>query len=903
MTAAPQSELMRFLHTVPAEATTPAVIGVGRGPEPATTLSRKALHDAVSVESAALRRRGIGPGSRVLLLAANSPAWVISALAVIDAGATLVPVDAQMASAELAFVAADAAPALALTSADRRGELAQCLPAERVHLLGEPLPDSAAPLPAETARDTDPAPVVIFYTSGTTGTPKGVPLSAANLISNVNALLSHGIAHAEDRILVPLPFHHVYPFTLGLLVPLRLGAPLILPASLVGAQIVRALQAGQPTIMLGVPGLYQAVWSALQARVNARGALAAAVFQRLLALAMGLRGRLGWRVGRVLFRGIHQRLAPSLRLMVSGGAALDPALGERLLGLGWDIATGYGLSETSPILTINPPERLRLARAGLPLHGVELRIAPAEAGSAPDGATTPGEVQARGANVFAGYWRRPEASAQAFTADGWFRTGDLGWFDEAGYLALAGRQSAMIVLPGGENIDPERVEQALAKAEPIREAGVLAHEGQLQAILVADAAVCRGLAGEALEARLTSAMREAARALPSHSRPTRLLISPDPLPRTRLGKLRRKALAALQQTLLAQAAGGEALRAEPIAIEAMAPEDQQLLSDPAARAVWALLRERYHDRRLTPDTVLASDLGIDSLAWMHLAVEIEQAAGLVLDDPAIARIELVRDLLREATAAEGSTEPPTAADADADHALIARLRDPESRLPEALRRHLAPRSRSEALLGWCAHALLRALLPRLVRVDLEGQLPERAPDDPPQLIMPRHLSALDPMVLTLVLPRHRLEPLRWAGWTGLLFNSRLRRRFSRAAGILPIDPVQAPRDSLLLAASALARGHDLVWFPEGQRSRDGRLQPFQPGIASLVRAAPVSVVPVSFTGTDRLMPPGRWLPRRGTVRIRIGAPLPPFPPEASAEATLATLQARVRELTEADAGA
>jgi long-chain acyl-CoA synthetase len=899
MTAAPESELMRFLCSVPADATTPAVIGVRRGPEPAETLSRKALFAAVSAGSAALRRAGIGPGQRVLLLAPNSPAWVISALAVLDAGATLVPVDAQMASAELAFVAEDAAPALALSGADRRDELAQWLPAERVYLLGAPLAAGAALTPAAADRGADAGPpAVIFYTSGTTGTPKGVPLTAANLISNVSALLGHGIAHAEDRILVPLPFHHVYPFTLGLLVPLRLGAPLILPASLVGAQIVRALQAGQPTIMLGVPGLYQAVWSALQARVNARGALAAALFQRLLTLAMGLRARLGWRVGRLLFRGIHQRLAPSLRLMVSGGAALDPALGERLLGLGWDIATGYGLSETSPILTINPPERLRLERAGLPLRGVELRIA-APAG-ARDGAPPAGEVQARGANVFAGYWRRPEASAQAFTADGWFRTGDLGWFDTDGYLALAGRQSAMIVLPGGENIDPERVEQALAKAGPIREAGVLELGGQLLAILVADADACRGLAGEALQARLTGAMREAARALPSHSRPARLLISPDPLPRTRLGKLRRKALIALQQTLLAQAAGGSAVRAEPIAIEAMAPDDQQLLSDPAARAVWALLCERYPDRRLTPDTVLAGELGIDSLAWMHLAVDIEHTAGLVLDDPAIARIESVRDLLREATAAEGSSEPRTAATADADDALIARLRDPEPRLPAALRQQLAPRSRTETLLGRGAHALLRSLLPLLVRVRVEGALPERAAGEPPQLIMPRHLSALDPMVLALVLPRHRLERLRWAGWTGLLFNSRLRRRFSRAAGILPIDPQQAPRDSLLLAASALARGHDLVWFPEGQRARDGRLQPFQPGIASLVRAAPVSVVPVSFTGTDRLMPPGRWLPRRGAVTIRIGAPLPPFPPEASADATLATLEARVRALSEAD---
>lgn len=899
MTECSASPLIDGLKTVGTDSTTPAVIAVPRGPGPVDSLDRAALFNAVDAGAQAFADAGIGAGQRVLLLAPNSLDWVVTALAVLTAGATLVPVDAQMASGELAFVLDDADPSLVLTTRERLDEVCSHSDAQRVQVLGEPLAaDFAASATSDSPTDAAP-PAVIFYTSGTTGTPKGVPLSPANLISNVDALLTHGIASGDDRILVPLPFHHVYPFTLGLLVPLRLGAPLILPASLVGAQIVRALQAGQPTIMLGVPGLYQAVWTALQTRVKARGKVPTALFQRLLTVAMALRARTGWRAGRVLFRGIHQRLAPSLRLMVSGGAALDPALGERLLGLGWDIATGYGLSETSPILTINPPDRLRIDRAGVPLHGVELRIAAIDAAdNTPASAEQPGEVQARGPNVFDGYWRRPDANDEAFTGDGWFRTGDLGWFDDQGYLALAGRRSAMIVLPGGENIDPERVEHTLAGPEAVREAGVIDSNGQLHAILVADASVCRGLDDDAREARLADALREAARSLPSYARPARLLISADPLPRTRLGKLRRKALRALHDTLLEQAERGVTVAAEPIAVEAMAPDDQQLLSDPAARAVWELLRDRYADRRLTPDSALGSDLGIDSLGWMHLAVDIEQRAGVVLDDPAIARIELVRDLLREATAAESSMGDVDAADGDA--ALIARLRDPERRLPAALAAQLAPRSRLETLIGWTTLRVLRTLLPLRVTIRVEGEFPPRESADQPLLIMPRHLSALDPMVLALAIPQQRLEPLRWAGWTGLLFTGPLTRRFSRAAGILPIDPAEAPRDSLLLAAAAIGRGHDLVWFPEGRRSRDGRLQPFQPGIASLARALPVTVVPVSFSGTEQLMPAGRWLPRRGTVSVRIGAPLPPLTPDMPADTALETLTRHVRALIDAD---
>ena len=199
----------------------------------------------------------------------------------------------------------------------------------------------------------------------------------------------------------------------------------------------------------------------------------------LLRFSVWVRRRLGWRIGKPLFFPLHRRIGPALRLLASGGARLDPKVAWPLEGLGWEVLTGYGLTETAPILTFNPPGRARIDSAGLPVEGVELRFGPAE-----DAAPEHGEILAKGPNVFAGYWDNPEATAEAFTDDGYFRTGDLGYFDQAGYLHIAGRSKELIILSGGENIFPEDVEAVYGTAAQAREVAVLEHKDRLVALFV-----------------------------------------------------------------------------------------------------------------------------------------------------------------------------------------------------------------------------------------------------------------------------------------------------------------------------------------------------------------------------------------------------------------------------------
>ncbi len=837
-----------------------AVVSMSR--DGSDALSRGELLERAGRLAAGLQQAGVEQGDRVLILAPNSAEWVVSALGVMNAGAVLVPLDTQMPREDLDHAISDSAPRFIFTTTKLRDRLPEALGEVRTYLFDADADaaDSWEGLLAKEPADPVAGPddiAAIFYTSGTTGPPKGVPLTHANLSSNVEALCDQELADDRDRVLVPLPFHHVYPFTVGILIPLTLGATIIVPFSLVGPQIVRALREGEATVMLGVPRLYEAVWQALEDRVAGRGGLAAFVFRRIIGVSRLARRRLGLNLGRRLLKGLHSRLAPRLRLVVAGGSALDPELARNLQALGWDVATGYGLSETSPILTYNPPDRLKIEAAGLPLPGVELKIDDSQSG---DGR---GEVMARGPNVFSGYLNLPDKTKEALDEDGWYRTGDTGEIDDDGYLHLHGRESSMIVLSGGENVDPERVEDALKMIDDVREAGVLAHEDRLAAVVVPESGLLREVTGDDLEKRLKEAVNRAAKELPSHHRPGTVRVALDPLPRTRLGKLRRHKLEELFEELGREDTVSEA-RPEPVSPESWAPEDQQLLSDPAAEQTWTYLAERFHDLRLTPDSMLADELGIDSLNWVDLTLALEDRAAIDLDDSAIERVETVRDLLKEAAGAAEAKE--------GRGELKQQLQDPESFLEDVQQRALEPPGSAGRVAGRLLLGSTRLLARLLMRVEVRGRLP--GPDAGPHIIAPRHLSFVDPLALLPAFSTRQLEALYWAGLEAYLFSNRFSRAFSRIARILPVDPAAAPRRSLLQAAATVQRGHSLVWFPEGQRSPDGDLQRLRPGIGLVLAAQPVPVVPVWIEGTREVMAPGRVFPRPGKkVRVVIGEPI------------------------------
>ncbi|MBN1868932.1 AMP-binding protein [Candidatus Sumerlaeota bacterium] len=805
-----------------------------------------------------LVRSGFQPGDRAAIFASNRPEYSIAALAAIRAGGVAVPIDAQMGESALRHVLRDCEPRFVFATRHdgRRIEALgpDALGVARIVLLDAEEEDKRSwkrLLEDEKTTLPDPAPsdpAALFYTSGTTGRPKGVPLTHANLAFQIRTVVEAGLVRDDDRILMPLPMHHVYPFVVATLAPLAIGLPIVLPYSRTGPQILRAVAEGGVTLLVGVPRLYGALWGGIRSRALSRGRVAALAFRSSLALSAWARNRFGLRLGRTLFHPLHRRFGPSLRILASGGSALDPALARNLQALGWEIAIGYGLTETSPLLTLSVPPHGQVDTAGRPVPGIELRV-------------DSGEVIARGPNVFSGYRNLPDETREVLSSDGWFRTGDLGFFDSEGFLHLTGRASTLIVTEGGENVQPEDVEAAHESSAAIREIGVFERGGRIVALIVPDLTEIQDLGLEVEEA-VRRAVADCSKRIPSYQRLADHAITREQLPRTRLGKIRRHLLADLFDKAKAAENGLASRETGPMSPEEMSDDVRLLLENPVAQTVWDWLAERYGDCRLTPETSPQMDLGVDSLEWLAITMEIRERAGVELSEEAIGRIDTIRDLLEAAVERSEADETPSAADP---------LEHPEMAMSDRQKKWLRPLNRLQVVLASVLYGIVWLLVKAMFRLRVRGR--ENLPVAGPYVLAPNHTSYLDPFVLAAALGFRRLRGTYWGAWIGAAFANPFNRWVCRLAQAVPVDADHAVVSSLALGAAVLKRRKNLIWYPEGQRSTRGNLEPFKPGIGILLGRFGTPVVPVHIRGAHRAMPVGRAFPRPRRIEVAFGEPV------------------------------
>lgn len=846
-----------------------------------TRLTYEDLADRVARVTGGLSAHGLGPGKRVAIAAPNGPEWVIVCLATINAGAQIIPLDMQLDRDSLSHVLADSRPDLIFATSEiaqrisetSEGELAMALldatdeedEQDWRRFLGE-APEQLPPLQPDDV-------AAIFYTSGTTGPPKGVPLTHRNLTFELSRLHELELMAAGERLLLPLPLHHVYPFVVGFLGALCHGVGIVFPESTTGPQILEAIRRYDVATVIGVPRFYEALLSAIDRQTESRGRIAGFIFRVAQKVCIATKRTTGMNLGRILFQPLHRKFGPDLRLLASGGAALDPGLAWRMEGLGWTVATGYGLTETSPMISMLRPGERRFETVGRPLAGVDLRISPlkAEEGDekedAPSAAGVPiGEIQVRGPNVFREYLNLPDRTAEAFTRDGWYRTEDRGSLDD-GYLSVFGRASTFVVTPAGENIALEELEKAYEKHPQIKEMGVFLREGKLLAVAVPERSVLRDKAPESVEDAMREAVGSRGREMVTYKRLLDIVVSRSSLERTRLGKIRRNKLVKRFDDIRE---GGEGAKGPtgPLPIEQMSGEDQALLENPRSRAVWDLLSKRFRQIPLSPDSDIALDLGIDSLEWIDLTLEIVDSAGVSLSEEATGRAETVRDLLQEVVE---HSEKAGASIADF-------ARDPGKFITEHQRRWLKPLNPVESFLAWVLYWLNRLAMRALFRLRVSGL--EHLRVDGPIVITPNHLSVLDPFVVAAAMPYPLMRRTSFAGWTGMAFANPLYRFVARLARTLPVEHGQAAFSSLALPLEMLKRGQNVVWFPEGGRSLDGELQRFQPGTGILLERSACSAVPTVIRGTFEAMPFGRRLPRLHRIEIEFAAP---HRPEALAD--------------------
>lgn len=800
--------------------------------------------------SCGLRKKGVRQGDTVVLFAPNGYEWIVACLAVIKAGAIAVPVDIQTQEKDLRYILNDSGARHIFTVTEQKELVQAAASADSTLYFLEVddwrniFSDKEEPHLKVVPDDT----AVLFYTSGTTGHPKGVPLSHANIVFQLQALKNAGLMKENDRVLLPLPMHHVYPLVVGTFVPLSLGLCIVMPQSVTGPAIMRALKEGRVTTVIGVPRLYRALYEGIIARIQEKKGLLKIALNGLLNLSLFIRVRTGIRLGKVLLFPLHKQMGVNISIMACGGSALPADLHARLEALGWPVGIGYGLTETAPILTLNHPKHSRIGSAGKPVAGVELRL-------------EQNEIFARGPNVFHGYHNLPRETEKVLSKDQWFRTGDLGYFDKDGYLFITGRVSTLIVTESGKNIQPEDVEEIYQEHPLIDDIGILLKDNKLVGVIVPDFDLIRKQ-NRNINTLVKEAVAQQSRKLPSYRRISDFAIAQKPLARTRLGKIRRHLL----EERFAQVKGEKGLKGQPdqkpIAIEEMSAQDRALLENTDVRKLWEWLTKRYHDKRLTPDTSMQLDLDIDSLEWVNLTLEIRHKIGIELNEEAIIRIETVRDLLKE-TGEQLKTGKAAPA--------VILFENPEGTMNEEQKKWLRPLSMFGKVMSGVFFSLNWILMKLLFRVKVKNI--ENLPGEGPYVIMPNHVSFLDPMVLGAVLGPKVMRQTYWAGWTGILFVNAVTRFISRIAQVIPIDADRAALSSLAFGAAVLKRDKNLVWFPEGARSHSGDLNEFKAGLGILLNHFKVPVVPVMISGTYEAWPVHKKLPRPHAVTVVVGRPI------------------------------
>ncbi len=559
---------------------------------------REASH-AVRSFAAMLSERGVIAGNRVAIQSENRPEWGLAYLAVLQAGAIVVPMDAQLQEGDSGEILATAEARVVIASRAHHDKIARAGTARGLALEIVPIeeivrPDvaasSASPDAARitqsgaaasnssstAAKLTDPVAAVrdatavarpfilrdgvaenehlaaLLFTSGTTGSAKAVMLTHANILTNVEACVAAFHFGHGDRFLSVLPQHHAFECTAGFLAPLRAGASIAYARSLKSNELREDLETSRATIMLGVPLLYEKLLAAITRGIESAPPRARSFARAMIAVSRTCRRITGIDAARILCAPLRRRAGLArLRMFVSGAAPLRAEVFDGFADLGLLLLEGYGLTECSPVVTANRPERATSGSVGWPLPGVEVRIFEPDAEGI-------GEVVIRGPNVMRGYYRNPDATASVLR-EGGFHSGDLGRITGDGRLLLTGRIRNLIVTAAGKKIYPEEVEANLAKSPFVREVAVVAGHGadaahgareevhahvvpELDAIEPAARALGRTADEAFVRETLEREVERLGKDLAPFKRVRKLMVRAEELPKTTTGKVRRDML-------------------------------------------------------------------------------------------------------------------------------------------------------------------------------------------------------------------------------------------------------------------------------------------------------------------------------------------------------------------------
>ena len=826
--------------------------------------SYRQLYEVSRQVAFTLWERGYRKGDRVILFAENQPEWGIAYLAAVQIGVIVVPIDPQTAEEEIFALAGytDAKAILTSEACVARLHCDQIKPGGEsaslefldINRCCQPFKcneaETAIPPKPELPTvpdnfpdvDIDPDTVAsIIFTMGTTVDPRGAMLSHRGFIANVVAVSRALPPEDTDRFLSVLPLYHALGFSCNFLMSIYAGTTITYTNSLRPTSILAIMRETKTTVLIGVPRLFQLLYDTIKRYVvQSPEAMEAPLDPEIV-------------------EEIQAALGGHIRVLVSGGAALPDEVYDRFKEFGLTIYQGYGMTEASPVLSVNPHHKSKRGSVGPAVQGVQLQIInPDEDGV--------GEIVAGSPSLMQGYYRNQTMTEQVIR-DGLLYTGDLGYFDEDSYLYLTGRSKDVIVSGAGKNIYPVELETLYRHSSLISEICVvgMSTDNLFEAAHAVIVPVCDDSQDRTeVEKAIHQHIQERAQALPTYQHIQTVHFWEAELPKTSDAGINRQRVREILQEKLTQPTQ-VVQQPDPAKESPDADRNQDTLeltvaAETPSGVEAVIISELSRLANLPADQIrldsnLGTELGLDSMARVELLLLLESRLQRSIPDELIAKIQTVGDVTETVKTLQSEATPPPI-----DEETSAYIEKSESSL---LSMTLA------GLFRFSVWAIYRCYF----SIKCNGL--ENLPREQPYIIAANHSSHLDTLAVMTVL-KSESKRLRVLAAKDYWFSTRFKSWFSgELLKFVPFDRHANFLQGLRISQEVLKQNECLLIYPEGTRSVTGELQPFKPGLGLLAYESGSPIIPTYINGTYHALPKGRSLPRKSRVRVIFGKPIMP----------------------------
>jgi len=768
-------------------------------------LSYQDIYDRACGLAGYLQHKGVVHQDRVILIATNSPFWGCAYFGTLLAGGIVIPLNPQSTPEFIDRIIKETEAKIILKSSSI--ELPPNCSIESCDIDVKNGIERLEPGSEIAVTPDDIAQIV--YTSGTTGEPKGVVLTHNNIMSCLDSIHEIIEASPSDRMVSVLPLFHVYEQVIGLLGAMRYGVSIMYAPNISSKAIGQTLREFRATKMLVVPELLESIMHKIEHRAEEAGKT------KLLERIFKISSYLPYVLRRLLFRRVHNQLGGKLRIVACGGAALPEELEEQWSQMGFIVLQGYGLTETSPVVSTNTEKNRRIGSVGKVVTGVTVTISEDK------------EIRVQGQNVFGGYYKNEQQTKEVFDEQGRFRTGDLGEFDKDDFLFIKGRLKYMIVTARGENVYPEDLEEALKEVEGVTDAAVVGRpeNGHLMIHAV--------LLGEIKDGQ--AIIDQANGKLARHQQIQEWSVWPEAdFPRSATRKVKKNDLLAWLEkagvTATQQGGGGELT--------------------PLIKLLGSISRK--DPATISAQTCLMRDLHLDSLMRIELVGRIEENFDIEVQEQQITHETTVADL--EKLIGEG--KKPT--------------------IKRVVKKWLL--SRPVRLCADILQRCIFFPLYRLfVSIKVEG-LENLKDIKGPVIFMPNHLSYADPLFVLKSLPGPLRRKTAMAAALDVLYEQYwyLAWFIEFLFNTYPLARKETDniKPGLETTGVLLDKGFSILLFPEGKISVDGNPQELKKGTGLIATEMDVPIVPIILKDVQTYFPYNTLLPRkRGEITIRFGAPI------------------------------